>query len=244
MKHSFVLTNLCVLLALASINCSEVAEVLKEEIPGFVSQCSEPSHTGYATYYAWANGGGNCMFDPTPNNLNIGAMNHVDYAGSGSCGTCVTIAGPKGRVTVRVVDRCGDCPEGNIDLSPSAFAQIADLPQGIVPITWRYVPCSLQGNIIFHFKDGSNQWWTAVQIRNHRNRVAKLEYLLSNGTYKRVSRLDYNYFVEQTGMGPGPYTFRVTDVYGNVIVSSGIPHVENGDVQGSAQFPQCASIEE
>jgi expansin (peptidoglycan-binding protein) len=102
----------------------------------------------------------------------------------------------------------------------------------------------VQGNIVFHFKEGSNQWWTAVQVRNHRNRVVKLEYLQSNGTYKVVRRLDYNYFVEPTGMGPGPYTFRVTDVHGNVLVNPGIPHVENGDAVGSGQFPTCTSSEE
>jgi len=38
-------------------------------------------------------------------------------------------------------------------------------------------------------------------------------------------------------MGPGPYTFRVTDSYGNVLMDSGIPHIENGTVNGSNQFP-------
>ena len=51
--------------------------------------------------------------------------------------------------------------------------------------------------------------------------------------------MDYNYFVEAGGMGPGPYTFRVTDVYGNVVEDQGIQHVENGDVPGQSQFPPC-----
>jgi hypothetical protein len=38
-------------------------------------------------------------------------------------------------------------------------------------------------------------------------------------------------------MGPGPYQFRVTDAYGNVLTDSGIPHRENGTIDGSAQFP-------
>ena len=53
-----------------------------------------------------------------------------------------------------------------------------------------------------------------------------------------VPRTDYNYFVQtDPGMGPGPYQFRVTDSYGNVLVDSGIPHVENGTVSGAGQFP-------
>jgi expansin (peptidoglycan-binding protein) len=53
-----------------------------------------------------------------------------------------------------------------------------------------------------------------------------------------VPRTSWNYFVQTNpGMGPGPYTFRVTDIYGNVLVDSGIPHVANGTVNGSGQFP-------
>ena len=38
-------------------------------------------------------------------------------------------------------------------------------------------------------------------------------------------------------MGPGPYSFRVTDSYGNVLTDSGIQHIENGTVNGTSQFP-------
>ena len=54
-----------------------------------------------------------------------------------------------------------------------------------------------------------------------------------------MNRESYNYFVEPSGMGQGPYTFRVTDVYGNVLEDSGIAHVEAGEVPGAAQFPAC-----
>jgi hypothetical protein len=40
-------------------------------------------------------------------------------------------------------------------------------------------------------------------------------------------------------MGAGPYTFRVTDVYGHVLVDSGMPDVEDSSVSGHAQFPLC-----
>jgi expansin (peptidoglycan-binding protein) len=144
-------------------------------------------------------------------------------------------------VVVRIVDQCGDCPAGSIDLSPQAFERIADLGQGRVPVTWRYVPCTIEGNIMYHFKEGSNQWWTAVQIRNHRNPIVRLEYRTTNGAFRTVTRAEYNYFVEPNGMGPGPYTFRVTDVYGHTLTDSNIPHIENGDVPGSGQFPLCPS---
>lgn len=193
-------------------------------------------HTGEGTYYG-ATGAGNCSFDPTPQNLMVAAMNHTDYAQAALCGAYVEVTGPKGTVTVKIVDRCPECAPGDIDLSKEAFALIADLVAGRVPIRWRIVSPELQGPIMYRFKEGSNPYWTAVQIRNHRNPVARFEYLVPGGTFKSIPRTDYNYFVEDQGMGAGPYTFRVTDIYGNVLQDSGIPFVEGGEIPGNAQFP-------
>ena len=197
------------------------------------------THTGKATYYNEADGGGNCMFDPTPQDLMVGAMNHVDYAGAALCGAYVEIAGPKGTITVRVVDQCPPCAAGDIDLSPQAFAQIADLVTGRVPITWRIVIPDISGPVRYRFKEGSSQWWTAVQIRNHRNPIAKVEYLDATGKFKALPRTDYNYFVASSGMGPGPYTLRVTDSYGNVLTNSGISLKVGVEIAGSGQFPKA-----
>jgi expansin (peptidoglycan-binding protein) len=197
------------------------------------------TRTGEATYYTEADGSGNCGFPATPDDLRVGAMNQADYAGSAACGACAEIDGPQGSVTVRIVDRCPECKPGDIDLSPQAFEELAALQKGRVPITWRYVACPVQGNLVYHFKDGSNPWWTAVQIRNHRFPIAKVAYRTKDGSFKDIERLEYNYFVEPSGMGDGPYTFRVTDTRGNVIEDSGIPLKDNGDVASKAQFPGC-----
>jgi len=138
---------------------------------------------------------------------------------------------------VRVVDLCPECKAGHLDLSREAFALLADPILGGIDITWQLISPVLDGPITYHFKDGSNQWWTAVQIRNHRNPIASLEYLDGNGQWVSVARTEYNYFVERNGMGPGPFTFRVTDYYGNVLVDSGIPHLPEESVNGVAQFP-------
>ncbi len=196
-----------------------------------------PLHQGKATYYN-ATGDGACMFGPSPSDLMVAAMNAEEYANAAVCGEYVRLTGPKGTITVRIVDLCPECKAGHLDLSRQAFALIADLPLGVVPITWQVVSPSLAGPIAYHFKDGSNQWWTAVQVRNHRNPIAKFEYLNATSQWVSVPRTDYNYFVQTNpGMGPGPYTFRVTDSYGNVLVDSGIPHTENGTVNGKGQFP-------
>ncbi len=199
---------------------------------------TNPIHQGEATYYS-ATGGGACSFGPSPNDLMVAAMNADEYNHAAVCGAYVHVIGPKGAVTVRIVDLCPGCKAGDLDLSEEAFGQIANLPQGRVPITWQVVSPTLAGPIAYHFKDGSNEWWTAVQVRNHRNPIAKLEYLTPGGQWVSVARTSYNYFVQTNpGMGLGPYTFRVTDSYGNVLMDSGIPYIENGTVNGASQFPQ------
>jgi expansin (peptidoglycan-binding protein) len=197
-------------------------------------------HSGEATYYG-ADGGGNCLFDPTPQDLMVAAMNQTDYANSAICGAYVELTGPNATITVRIVDRCPECPAGDIDLSQQAFAQIAELSRGRVPITWKIVSPDISGPIRYRFKEGSSQWWTAVQIRNHRNPIAKLEFLNTSGQFVAMERQEWNYFLppgSNQGMGPGPYTFRVTDSYGNVLTDSGIALKVAGEVAGSGQFPK------
>ena len=193
-----------------------------------------PVHSGEGTYYN-ATGAGNCAFPASPQNLMVAAMNHIDYGTADLCGATIRVNGPKGSVDVRIVDQCPECPQGDVDLSREAFAVIADIPQGRVPITWQIISPALDGPISYYFKPDSSQWWAGIQIRNHRNPIAKFEYRSGN-TFIEVPRQSYNFF-EVSGMGVGPYTFRVTDVLGNVIQDSNIPLSPGSSVPGSSQFP-------
>lgn len=198
---------------------------------------TNPTHQGIATYYD-ATGAGACSFAATPDDLLVTAMNAEEYANAAYCGAYLSVRGPLGTVMVRVVDLCPECRAGHLDLSREAFAQIADPVDGRIAIIWQLVSPELTGPIAYHFKAGSNQWWTAVQVRNHRNPIARLEYRTAGGAWIDVPRTAYNYFVQtDPGMGPGPYTFRITDWYGNVIEDSGIPHREDDTVAGNGQFP-------
>jgi len=194
---------------------------------------------GIATFYDFADGSGNCGFPATPNDLMVAAMNHVDYAGSAACGTCVRIDGADASVDVRIVDQCPDCGEGHIDMSPQAFERIADPALRRVDIQWRYIQCPVSGPVVYHFKDGSNAFWTAVQMRNHRHAIASFEYENDAGDFVSVPRVDFNYFIDEGGMGPGPYTFRVTNVLGDTIEDSGIALIDDGDRTGASQFAEC-----
>ena len=95
------------------------------------------------------------------------------------------VAGPKGSVDIQIVDQCPIdsnpiCYEGHIDLNVPAFEQIADKVTGIVPIEWQFIACGVQGNLAYHFKTGSNAYWTAVQLRNHPYAISELAYKADN----------------------------------------------------------------
>ena len=196
------------------------------------------SKTGEATYYA-ANGTGNCSFDASPDDLMVAAMNAVDYATAAWCGACLEVTGSMGSVVVRVVDQCPGCQEGDVDLSREAFAMISPLAAGRVPISWRSVACDVTGPVAYHFKDGANAFWTAIQVRNHRYPIARLEAQGTGGAWTEIARLSYNYFVEPAGLGAGPYTLRVTDTRGQVIEDTGIALGDDVTRSGAQQFPRC-----
>lgn len=198
---------------------------------------AEATSKGEGTYYD-ATGAGACGFPATPNDLMVGAMNAPDFGGSEPCGACAHVVGPEGEVTVRIVDLCPGCKKGDIDLSPQAFEKIAPLGRGRVPISWQYVACNVAGPITYHFKDGSNAFWTAIQLRNTRYAVSKLEFE-KDGQLVAVPRVSYNYFVQESGMGKGPLAMRVTDVHGSELDDSGIALGDNVDRPGAAQFPAC-----
>lgn len=173
------------------------------------------------------------MFDRSPD-LMVAAMNQADYATAAVCGAYLRVTGPKGTVAVQVVDRCPECPPGALDLSAEAFARIADPVQGRVPITWTLQSPALAGPIAYRYKEGSSQYWCAIQIRNHRNPIASVEVQVG-GTWRRLPRLDYNYAVSADGAGCGGQV-RVTDIFGHRVTDR--VALRAGAVQpGSAQLP-------
>ncbi len=192
------------------------------------------SETGVATYYA-ATGAGNCSFDATPDDLDVAAMDAPEYDNSNVCGECVAITGPKGNVTVRIVDQCPECEKGHLDLSQEAFAKIADVSAGKVPITWNVVECNVTGPLSYRYKDGSSQYWTAIQVLNSRLPIASLA-IESGGAFTNVDRADYNYFVDASGAGAGQVTVRVTSIDGQQITDTLSAPASDVTVAGTSQF--------
>jgi len=182
-----------------------------------------------------ATGAGACSFPATPGDLDVAALNAEEWAGSALCGGCVRVDGPRGSVTVRIVDLCPECKRGHLDLSQEAFAKVANPVDGRVAVKWQLVSCAVSGPVSYHFKDGSSQWWTALQVRNHRLPIEKLELDTGSG-FQSVARESYNYFVDTNGAGPAPFRVRITAQGGAQLVDQLPAPSSDTSVQGAAQL--------
>ncbi|MEJ2044915.1 MAG: expansin EXLX1 family cellulose-binding protein [Reinekea sp.] len=195
--------------------------------------------TGEGTYYQY-DGGGNCSF-PIQSDIPTAAMNAKDYNNSAACGAVISVTNTDTRlsVTVRIDDQCPECAEGDVDLTPAAFEQIAALSTGRIPISWQYIANPVAGNIKLFFKEGSSQYWTAVQLRNHRYPVADLAFrrTSSGDAYQSLKRQSYNYFLKEDGFGTGPYDFRLTDYCGQTVDIRSVPFSVTTEIDAGLQLP-------
>jgi expansin (peptidoglycan-binding protein) len=172
-------------------------------------------HRGKASFYTLTSGGGNCSYTGPPADRLYVALSPDEYADAAACGGYLDVTGPRGTVRVKIVDKCPECPAGHIDLSREAFARLADPVRGIVPVTYRAaVNPKLPGPLAFRVKDGASQWWFAVLVVDHGNPLRSVEVRPAGGSWQRVARTGFNYWVNDGGLGPGPYAIRLTDVYG------------------------------
>ncbi|MFI2649794.1 expansin EXLX1 family cellulose-binding protein [Micromonospora fulviviridis] len=189
-------------------------------------------HTGKATFYDSKGAGGNCSRPTAPANRLYVALGPAEYAAGASCGGHLDVTGPKGTVRVLVMDQCPECEAGHLDLSAEAFARIADPVQGVVKVSYRaVVDPPLPGPLTFRVKEGASQWWFAVLVGDHGNPLRAVD-VRQGGSWRAAAREDYNYWLIPSGAGPGPYTIRVTDVYGHRATATGIRMLP-GQVQRS-----------
>lgn len=205
-------------------------------------------HHGEGTYYGGVAGseGGNCSLPLAADDTLHVAMNHVDYDSSNLCGACIRILGSRGEVIAKVADRCPECKPGDIDMTPQTFNVIANKTEGRNKISWQVVPCPFQDNIKIKYKIGASAYWNAIQIRNSKYPVKKLEYLDQSGIYVNIPRQMYNYFLAERGLDAdktktGPYTFRLTSINNQVLILKNIPFNATEEVATNSQFQltQC-----
>ncbi|CAG8505582.1 11229_t:CDS:2 [Diversispora eburnea] len=96
------------------------------------------SGEGDGTYYDPGVGTGSCGWMNYDSEL-VAALNAPQYGtyanpnNSPVCGKFVKVTGPKGSV------KCPVCKNGDLDMSSTAFSQIAEIEQGRVKVTWKMI---------------------------------------------------------------------------------------------------------
>ena len=215
-----------------------------DEVPIDESCILEPKgtvHTGEGTFYGGGYTGGHAMLDPVSHDYWIVAMNHSDYNEAQLAGAYLEVTGELGTIKMLVTDELPEGKKGDLDLYTDAFPLIAPVEKGRVPVSWKIIPLDSAEDapISFKYKEGSTEFWCGVQVRNHRYPITKLEYLDENGDFVEIPRRPYNYF-ESRDMGKGLFTFRITDIYGQVIIDKDIPlsYDDTEIIPGHVQFPE------
>lgn len=226
-QHLAVLTGRrWVLIGAAALLAAVTAAVLTLR-SGPSPACAAPPtgntvHRGKATFYDSKGEGGNCSYPSAPADRLYVALGPSEYSAGAACGGYLDVTGPKGKVRVLIMDQCPECAPGHIDLSKEAFAKIANPVDGIVPVTYKAATNpTVPGPLSFRIKEGASRYWFAVLVDNHGNPLRSVE-VRSGSTWRATERAEYNYWIYESGLGPGPYTIRVTDVHGQSATATGI----------------------
>jgi expansin (peptidoglycan-binding protein) len=188
---------------------------------------------GQATHYGPASTGGNCSFPSVPKNKLTVAAGPDLYAAGAGCGGYLDVTSGGRTIRVKITDKCPECGRGHLDLTDEAFAALAPLGRGLIPITYRIVtnphPAA---TLSFRVKEGSSQYWLALLVDGAGNRLRSVE-VRTGSHWRALQRTDYGYWIAQSGLGGGPFTVRVTDVAGHRATATRI-RLSPGVVQRTA----------
>jgi expansin (peptidoglycan-binding protein) len=174
-----------------------------------------------ATHYV-LQGLPNCSYPSPPADGLFAALPPAEYGGAAACGGYLQVSGPDGSVRVKVIDQCPDCATGHVDLSEAAFARLAPLSAGLVNVSYTSLTDPpLPGPVSVEVKQGSSRYWLGLLADNTGNPLASVQVQTSSG-WLSLARASYNYWIAQSGAGPGPFTVRLTDTQGHQATVSGI----------------------
>lgn len=188
-------------------------------VPAADSVPAVASGAGIATHYVLQAGGGNCSYPGPPANHLFVALSAPEYDGAAPCGSYLLVKGPRGNtVRVEVIDQCPECKAGHIDLSEAAFADLAPLVKGIIPVSYRTVADPpLPAPVAFLVKSGSSRYWLALIVMNTGNAIASVQLETKPGHWLKLTHVNWDAWIAQQGAGPGPFTVRVTDELGHQV---------------------------
>ena len=173
------------------------------------------------------------------------ALPPSEYGAAAACGSYLQVSGPDGSVTAEVVDQCPECQAGDIDLSEQAFARIAPLSAGLVPVQ------AITRSRIRRSPPRCPCWSRPAPPRyhlvcppiNNGNPLASVAVSQDSGGYQELARTAYGYWLASSGAGPGPFTVRLTDSLGHqatvngITISPGVVQATGTSMYGAAAAP-------
>jgi expansin (peptidoglycan-binding protein) len=182
---------------------------------------------GQATHYGPASTGGNCSFPSVPGDRFTVAAGPDLYARGAGCGGYLTVTAGARTIRVKIDNLCPECRPGHLDLTDEAFAALAPLGKGLIPITYRPVTNpKITGGLAFVVKTGSSRYWLGLLVDDAGNRLRTVEVKAGSG-WQVLTRTDYGYWLAPSGAGAGPFTVRITDVAGHRAVATGVKLTPN-----------------
>lgn len=157
-----------------------------------------------------------CSFRELPPDGYYAGLSTSDYGRADLCGAYLDIQGPYGSVRALVVDRCAACAAGQLDLSAAAFEQIADPAAGVTQVGYRLVRDPQPAReLTYEVRPDSTRTWFGILFGGTGNPLREAAVRpAAGGPLRPLTRLADNYWTI-SGSGLGPFTARVTDVFGN-----------------------------
>jgi expansin (peptidoglycan-binding protein) len=197
---------------------------------------SQSQTSGQATHYVLRPGNGNCSYPAANTDQMYAALSPAEYGSAAACGSYLEVTGPDRSVTVEVVDQCPECRPGHIDLSEQAFARIAQLSAGLVPVTYHtIIDPPLPAPLSLRVKEGSSPYWLALLPIGSGNPITSVRVSSASHGWHDLARASYNYWLAPSGMGAGPFTVQLTDAVGHQATVAGIS-LTPGVVQGTGRW--------
>ncbi|KAL2813276.1 RlpA-like double-psi beta-barrel-protein domain-containing protein-containing protein [Aspergillus granulosus] len=204
------------------------------------SSSSSAATTGKATFYGGNVSGGTCSFTgyTLPSDLSGVAFSGEAWDDAANCGRCVSVTGPSGNsVKAMIVDKCPECGPSHLDLFQEAFTELAPASEGVIPISYSFIPCGIDSPLILKNKEGTSQYWFSMQVVNANEAVESLEVSTDGGSnWQSTTRTFYNFFENSSGFGTDTVDVRVTGASGKTVVvksvsvSSGSSTTASGNV--------------
>jgi expansin (peptidoglycan-binding protein) len=144
------------------------------------------------------------------------------FDGGRGCGSYVQVTGARGTILVKIDNLCPECAPDHLDLSQEAFAAIDDPNKGIVPITFHVVRNPpISGGLLLRVKEGSSAWWLGLHVDNAGNSLTSVEVADGSGPFIPLTLNPWGW-TNPNLPGAGPYRVRVTDIYGQSTIATGV----------------------